>query len=106
MIEIVREGCVDVCQCDRWDLRNDLVRSHALVLMPAHDIKHPYAMAGDTRSASAHTWRSNDAFLRSFGHQIDPTTKHHESNTGPGGPGRLAVCKFLYIMQRSAPQGS
>lgn len=37
VIEVVGKGGVDVGEGDGWEMRNDLVGRHALVLMPHHD---------------------------------------------------------------------
>jgi hypothetical protein len=57
VIEIVGQGRVHVCKRDRRNVRHDLVGSHALMLMPLHDIEHPDAVAGDAGFPAADAGR-------------------------------------------------
>lgn len=48
VVEIVGQGAIDIAEGNAGYMGHYLVRSHALVLMPHHDIKHTNAV---TRNA-------------------------------------------------------
>jgi len=53
VVEIVGERGVDIGERERGDVRNDIVGSHPLVLMPDHDVEHTDTVACDAGSAAA-----------------------------------------------------
>jgi hypothetical protein len=57
VIEVVSECGMDVAESDGRNVRDNLVRSHTLVLMPHHDVEHPNAVTGDTNFATAYARR-------------------------------------------------
>ena len=52
VIEVVREGGVDVGKSNGRDLGDNLVGRHALMFVPHHDIEHTDAVARDTGRAT------------------------------------------------------
>jgi len=44
---------MNISQSDRGNVRDDLVRCHALVLMPRHDVLDPNAVAINARPTAA-----------------------------------------------------
>jgi len=53
VIEVVGKGCVNVCERNSGDVRDNLIRRHALVFMPHNNVEHPNAVAGDASFTSA-----------------------------------------------------
>jgi hypothetical protein len=68
MIELIGEGCVNLGERERRNMRNDLVGSHPLVLMPANDVKHSHAMARNASSSTTDARRLDDSLRGGISH--------------------------------------
>jgi len=60
VIEIVGKSSMDIRESDGRNVRHDLVGSHALMLIPRHDIEHTDAVAGDAGLPAADAGRPGD----------------------------------------------
>ena len=76
VIEVVGERGVNVGERERWNLRNDIVGSHPLVLMPGHDVEHTDTVTRDAGSAAAYARRLRDPV---------PGRRLHDSSISRGG---------------------
>lgn len=68
VLEVVGEGGMDVGQSDGWNVGDDLVGSHALVLVPHHHIEHTDAVTRDAGFAAANAGRPADPVIGRCGH--------------------------------------
>jgi hypothetical protein len=68
VIEIVSERRVDAGESDGRNVGDDLVGSHALMLMPHYDIEHTNAVASDASFAAADAGRPGDPVVGGRGH--------------------------------------
>src|SRR6266853_4420957 len=63
MIEVVRKGCMNVSKRDAGNVRHNLVRRHALVLMPTDDVLHPHSVARNVSPSTADAGAFNDSLV-------------------------------------------
>src|ERR1700674_352339 len=68
VIEIVGQRSVNAGESNGGHVGDDLVGSHALMLMPYYDIEHTHTMAGDASLTTAHVGRPGDPVLADRGH--------------------------------------
>lgn len=91
VIEVVGEGRVDVGKSDRRNIGDDLVGSHALMLMPHDDIDHTDTVAGDAGLAAANAGRPGDPILG--GRRHDSSIKRTVSPLG------LTILAFATMLE-------
>jgi hypothetical protein len=92
MIEVVREGCMDVRQGDRGDLRDDLVRSQSLVLIETDDVLHTDPVSRNARPSTTDPRSLSDSLVRAVVHTslLAPKIgRQTDSRLHPAGNSRL-----------------